>query len=149
MTDLYCSMIHGGLMLTLKTPQPQAQHCCLRKDGFKINLNENFWNNFAFESLRETNLKNLWDSGCSNCQRLEQSGQISMRQGMNQGLEIAPQTKLSGPARIDLMFDISCNLACRTCGPNSSTYWQKHLQENQLWTQPIFRPRSEIGRAHV
>lgn len=48
---------------------------------------------------------------------------------MNDGLKIYPATNLSGPARIDLKFDKSCNLACRTCGTWSSTYWQKYLQQ--------------------
>jgi sulfatase maturation enzyme AslB (radical SAM superfamily) len=39
---------------------------------------------------------------------------------------------LSGPQRLDLMFDIGCNLACRTCGPEASTYWQKHLSDNNM-----------------
>jgi sulfatase maturation enzyme AslB (radical SAM superfamily) len=34
------------------------------------------------------------------------------------------------------MFDISCNLACRTCGPTSSTYWLKQLN------QPVDVPKS-------
>jgi sulfatase maturation enzyme AslB (radical SAM superfamily) len=48
---------------------------------------------------------------------------------MNNGLEIEPAQNLSGPARIDLQFDIGCNLACRTCGTHASTFWQKYLQQ--------------------
>ena len=67
----------------------------------------------------------------------------SFRQGMNQGLDINGQFDLSGPVRLDLMFDISCNLACRTCGPHSSTFWQKHLQSVGEWNQPIFTARKK------
>jgi hypothetical protein len=141
MKDAYCSMIHGGLHLDFKSTPVSAQHCCLRKTQFAINAQADFWNNSNFVELREKNKSNSWDSGCSNCQRLEKSGHASMRTGMNQGLAIQGKTNLSGPARIDLMFDISCNLACRTCGTHSSTFWQKHLKEHDLWTQPIFIPR--------
>lgn len=134
-------MIHGGLELNFKGDTPQAQHCCLRKTLFEINTAENFWNNNKFIPLREKNKTNTWDPGCSNCQRLETSGYTSMRMGMNDGLGIKNQTQLTGPARIDLMFDISCNLACRTCSTVSSTYWQKHLKEHDLWPHPIFSPR--------
>jgi sulfatase maturation enzyme AslB (radical SAM superfamily) len=48
---------------------------------------------------------------------------------MNEGLKIYPAINLSGPARIDLMFDKSCNLACRTCSTEHSTFWQKYLQQ--------------------
>lgn len=141
MTDTYCLMIHGGLQLNFKGPIPKAQHCCLRNTKFKINPAENFWNDKHFIPLREKNKTNTWDAGCSNCQRLEASGHTSMRQGMNDGLGIKNQTELSGPVRIDLMFDISCNLACRTCGTHSSTFWQKHLKEHDLWPDAIISPR--------
>ena len=142
MTDAYCSMIHGGLQLDYKNSLPQAQHCCLRKTEFQIDISKNFWNNGNFIQLREKNKTNVWDSGCYNCQRLEANGHTSMRTGMNDGLGITGKTELSGPARIDLMFDISCNLACRTCGPVSSTFWQKHLKEHDRWQHPIFSPRN-------
>jgi hypothetical protein len=141
MTDAYCSMIHGGLHLDFKSTHVTAQHCCLRKTQFPINTQTDFWNHVNFINLREKNKTNNWDLGCSNCQQLEKSGYASMRTGMNQGLEIQGKTKLLGPARIDLMFDISCNLACRTCGTHSSTFWQKHLKEHNLWLHPIFSPR--------
>jgi sulfatase maturation enzyme AslB (radical SAM superfamily) len=134
-------MIHGGLELSFKEPAPQAQHCCLRNNRFQINTAKNFWHNNNFILLREKNKTGTWDPGCSNCQRLEASGHTSMRTGMNAGLEIEGKTELSGPARIDLMIDISCNLACRSCGTHSSTFWQKHLKEHGLWTRPIFSPR--------
>jgi hypothetical protein len=140
-------MIHGGLNLDFKTSnlgnQALIQHCCLRKDLFPIELTHNFWKNSKLEKLREINKQNVWDSGCSNCQSLESSNNLSFRTGMNDGLGIFGQTDLSGPARIDIMFDISCNLACRSCGPQSSTYWQHHLKENKLWKEPIFTPRKK------
>ena len=147
MTNLYCSMIHGGLNLDFKatniTNQVAMKHCCLRGDSFLVELDHSFWQDKKLETLRETNKKNVWDPGCSNCERLELSNEVSFRTGMNQGLQITGQTNLSGPARIDLMFDISCNLACRICGPNISTYWQRHLKENKLWNQPISAPRQK------
>ena len=150
MTDLYCSMIHGGLTLdfkNLKDPIPKdqvlIQHCCLRDSIFPVKITQNFWKNQNLEKLRETNKQNIWDPGCSNCQYLEASGNTSMRTGMNEGLQIFGQTNLSGPIRIDLMFDISCNLACRSCRPQSSTFWQKHLKEHGLWDQPVSTPRKK------
>jgi len=147
MKDLYCSMIHGGLNIDLKksTGRNQAivQHCCLRNDNFPVDIDHNFWQNKELQTLRETNKKNIWDPGCSNCERLESSNKVSFRTGMNDGLQIVGQTDLSGPSRIDLMFDISCNLACRSCGPQNSTYWQRHLKENKLWDQPISSPRKK------
>jgi sulfatase maturation enzyme AslB (radical SAM superfamily) len=147
MKDLYCSMIHGGLNLNFiyltDKDRVSIRHCCLRKDLFPVDITQNFWKDTKLKKLRERNKQNIWDSGCSNCQYLEASNNVSMRTGMNHGLQITGQTNLSGPSRIDLMFDISCNLACRSCGPESSTYWQRHLKENKLWNQPVSTTRKK------
>ena len=142
MSDLYCSMIHGGLTLSFKADYTFAQHCCLRSTVFPIDPAVNFWHDPQLKPLREFNKTNQWDSECANCEQLELANSTSFRQGMNQGLGIQGRTDLPGPARIDLMFDISCNLACRTCGPGSSTYWQRHLKQHGAWSEPIFVPRS-------
>jgi sulfatase maturation enzyme AslB (radical SAM superfamily) len=55
---------------------------------------------------------------------------------------------LPGPQRLDLTFDVSCNLACRTCGPESSTFWQKHLKDNNLpfaTTSPVSKADEMIA----
>lgn len=135
--DVYCSMIHGGLNINIKNRHAQfANHCCLRHDPLPIDL-QNVWNNDRLIALRQTNLDNKWDAGCSNCELLENAGLVSFRQGMNNGLGIVGKKDLSGPARLDLMFDVSCNLACRTCGPHASSYWQHHLKVNGQWSRPI------------
>lgn len=142
MTDTYCSMIHGGLHLDFKHQEgPIAKHCCLRNSGFKINPSFDFWTHKQFQSLRELNSKGIWDPECSNCEQLEKIGHTSFRLGSNLGLGIYKRFNLPGPSRIDLNFDISCNLACRTCSTHSSTFWQKHLKEHGEWNLPIFTPR--------
>ena len=136
-------MIHGGLNLNFKLSPTMAQECCLRNEYKSVEISTNFWNSEKFRPLRELNISNQWSPGCHSCQRLESAGLPSFRTGSNEGLGIYEKTNLSGPARIDLMFDISCNLACRSCGPWSSTFWQKHLKENQMWDKPIFTPRNK------
>lgn len=122
----YCSEIHGGLHIEFPSESefPKIKHCCLRSDSWAANTQTNFWNDARFQPLR---LKQEWDIDCLSCKGLEDSGQPSLRTGMNDALKIYPATNLSGPARIDLMFDTGCNLACRTCGPDFSTMWQKYL----------------------
>ena len=93
--------------------------------------------------LRQINRNNTWDQGCDNCRAIESQGHASMRTGMNQGLGIHGRYDLEGPARIDIMFDIGCNLACRICGPSSSTYWQKHLIQHGEWTGGVTAPRRQ------
>jgi MoaA/NifB/PqqE/SkfB family radical SAM enzyme len=51
---------------------------------------------------------------------------------------------LSGPQRIDLLFDRSCNLACRICGSHSSTFWEKHLRDNNLPTRMYYNKTDNL-----
>lgn len=140
--DVYCSMIHGGLDINLKEGAGIINHCCLRQDKYPIDF-ANPWRNDKMMHLRSVNRANTWDKGCGNCQSLERVGLESMRQGMNSGLKINGRTDLTGPARLDLLFDISCNLACRTCGTHSSTFWQKHLKEHGEWSGPVVASRDK------
>jgi sulfatase maturation enzyme AslB (radical SAM superfamily) len=94
------------------------------------NTLENIWNNQKLISIRELNKTNVWNKDCWECERLESANQPSFRLGMLDKFGV--KENLSGPQRIDLLFDLSCNLACRICGPHSSTYWQKHLKENNM-----------------
>jgi sulfatase maturation enzyme AslB (radical SAM superfamily) len=138
-------MIHGGLHLSFDNELPSnhviVQNCCLRSDKFLSQINQPFWKNSDLQTLRTLNKKDIWDPGCANCQQLEDTHNVSFRQGTNQGLGIFSKTDLTGPSRIDLKFDISCNLACRTCGTHSSTFWQKHLKNHGLWKNSISAPR--------
>lgn len=132
----YCPAIHNGLSLDFKTNSHEttACHCCLRDGFFTVDINTNFWKNSKFIPLRMQNLNDVWDPGCNNCKQSELHGS-SLRLGLlsNYGIE----TTLPGPRKIDLLFDNSCNLACRTCGPEQSTYWQQHLKSAGLRSLPV------------
>ena len=141
MTDLYCPIIHGGLTIDLKSNGlVHYKHCCLT-GGYlnRSDLNFDFFNDKKLNSLRKTNLKNIWDKGCDTCRLNELNGYESFRSGMIKGL--GKQVNLTGPTRLDLQFDIGCNLACRICGPRQSSSWQKHLQDNDL-PNPIGKYKS-------
>jgi sulfatase maturation enzyme AslB (radical SAM superfamily) len=139
--NLYCSIIHSGLELCLKGDTPTAQHCCIRSFQFPVDITQNYWIDPRFQSLRDLNKQNKWSPGCFNCENLEAVGGESFRTGMNSKFGIGEYNS-AGPKRIDLMFDISCNLACRTCGTHSSTMWQKHLKAHNLYDKKIFAPRN-------
>lgn len=127
----HCPIIHGGLSIDIQDKQKVfAHHCCLRTDSFEVDINSDIWTNKKFIPLRNTNLNNKWDVGCWTCQGNELSGLSSFRSG--QLSRFGVKTNLSGPQFLTLKFDNSCNLACRTCGPNYSTFWQKHIKEHKI-----------------
>lgn len=131
--NIYCPMIHNGLNINLKSFQSELyfNQCCLSTTQLQMPQEVKLlWQDDNLKSIREINNQNIWLDGCWQCQRLEESGIKSFRQSMIEGL--GTEKNLSGPVRIDLLFDRSCNLACRTCSPDSSTFWEKHLSENNL-----------------
>jgi hypothetical protein len=123
-------MIHGGLNIDMKhvTNKITFNQCCLSTNI--LNNSSVNWNDVQLQHIREQNNNNIWHSGCWECERLEKVGIKSFRHSMIEKFGV--QKNLTGPQRIDLLFDRNCNLACRTCSPDSSTFWQKHLQENKL-----------------
>ena len=134
-------MIHGGLNIDLKiqTSTLSYNQCCLSTTELKIPADPSLlWNDTPFQNIRKTNNENVWLDGCWQCQHVESAGLKSFRQSMIEGLGV--DKELSGPQRIDLLFDRSCNLACRTCGPHSSTLWEKHLRDNNLLNDKKFIP---------
>lgn len=126
-------MIHGGLHINLKTQNDTLMfnQCCLSTSMLDIPQNiDQLWKTEKLDEIRKINDKNIWLKECWECERVENAGIKSFRQSMIEGLGVAKN--LSGPQRIDLLFDRSCNLACRTCGPESSTFWSKHLKDAGL-----------------
>lgn len=137
-------MIHGGLQIDLKK-SPTAtyiNHCCLRPNDL-VNSTL-FWQDPKLVPLRDRNNSNEWDPGCWTCQGNEAAGRTSFRTGLLE--QFGTKTNLSGPQVLDLMFDIGCNLACRTCGPHSSTFWQKHLTDNNIKFSNVPTVETQVDR---
>lgn len=131
--NIFCPMIHGGLNINLKSQDNSLgfNQCCLSSGRLQAPQDiDLLWQHESLREKRETNKKNVWLDECWECERVENAGIKSFRQSMIEGLGI--QENPSGPQRIDLLFDRGCNLACRTCGPESSTFWIKHLKDNGL-----------------
>jgi sulfatase maturation enzyme AslB (radical SAM superfamily) len=105
-------------------------HCCLRRDNLEEVGMNNVWKSPTLIPLRKINSSEVWDAGCWPCRGNENAGLESFRSGMLNKFGV--RTNLSGPQKLDLKFDIGCNLACRSCGPSASTYWQKHMIQNNI-----------------
>jgi len=126
-------MIHAGLNVNLNARNNTLSfnQCCLSTTELQMPADSQLvWNSPAFIKNRQLNNENVWLEGCWECQHLENAGLKSFRQSMIEGL--GTERDVAGPKRIDLLFDRSCNLACRTCGPHSSTFWERHLRDHGL-----------------
>lgn len=126
-------MIHAGLNINLRKYESSTTYnqCCLSTETMSSSADgASLWNSQQLINIRKQNDANIWDKGCWECEQLEKAGLQSFRQSTIKKFGISKN--VSGPKRIDLLFDRSCNLACVTCGPENSTLWSKHLKDNNL-----------------
>ena len=128
--DIYCPIIHGGLKLRFSNGKLLGNHCCLHYGNQKEFDNNNIWEDKELKLVRKNNLNGIWDPSCWICKSNEISNIPSFRTGMIEKFGI--KTNLTGPLRLDLTISDNCNLACRTCGPHLSTFWQKFLKDNNI-----------------
>jgi hypothetical protein len=145
--NIYCPMIHGGLNINLKDQQGGLtfNQCCLSTTQLHMPQDvKSVWQNEKLKHNRQINNQNIWLDDCWQCERLENAGIKSFRESMIEGL--GSEKNVTGPYRIDLLFDRSCNLACRTCGPEASTFWEKHLRDNNL---PVVKFKSTDNLATI
>jgi pyruvate-formate lyase-activating enzyme len=145
--NIHCPMIHNGLNIDLKrdTEAVYFNQCCQDLTSFKLEPTETLWNNKKLISIKELNNQNKWSPTCRWCEVNELSNLNSFRKSMLD--KFGERRDLLGPLRIDLLFDTGCNLACRICGPESSTYWQKHLKENNISFPLRYNTKSRVNEA--
>lgn len=144
--SIYCPMIHGGLNINLKAASSQLgfNQCCLSSTPLSfIDNGKVDWAHPNFVEIRSQNNAGQWLDSCWQCERLERTGAKSFRKSMIEKFGV--NENVSGPQRIDLLFDRSCNLACRSCSPYSSTFWSKHLKDNNLYT-PTFSETDNLDK---
>lgn len=145
--DIHCPMIHGGLNIFLKGPDNQLRfnQCCLSTTQMAMPPDPStVWQNILLKDIRKTNNENVWLDGCWQCHQIENAGIKSFRQSMIEAFGV--EKNLSGPRRIDFLFDRGCNLACRTCGSHSSTFWEKHLRDNNLLIGAVSKPTDNFDK---
>jgi organic radical activating enzyme len=150
MNNIHCPLAAGALSIDIKsTDKIRLQQCCIRRGPYpddhpksnRINFfgrlevehGENVWNQPDLQLLRDKFDRGEWDTGCLVCKASEDAGEYesSYRWESLKGFGHV-KSNISGPVRLDLQFDIGCNFACRSCGPHLSTFWQKHLKDNNI-----------------
>ncbi len=138
-------MIHGGLHINYKDASGSlgVNHCCLSTAPVIPIDQKDIWDNKNFLSIREINDKNQWDANCWECKQIEAAGSKSFRKSMLQ--HFGEKRNLTGPLRIDFLFDRSCNLACTICNPQASTFWQQYLKQNKF-ASPIIVNTSNVDK---
>ena len=84
--------------------------------------------NETMEMVREQMLAGIKPDSCKVCYKMEEHTNYSSRiKETIDWIKKFGEPKIDHPSLefIDLRFDATCNLKCKTCGPLSSTLWQK------------------------
>lgn len=123
------------------------------------------WNSNEMQNVRATMLAGKWHDSCIICKKREKNNIKSKRQmavykASSTGWHgytteqikrlILNGTHVTEPVKqIDIRFGTTCNLACRMCGPWSSSMWAQIVDENKEafeeigWNEPV--PQSKIS----
>ena len=166
LSDTICpwpwTTIHVGILSDLS-------HCC-EQHSLPTSVREtslqDFWNSNLAKEVRATMLAGKWHKSCQVCYRRELNGVRSKRQlALNRAVgkswhgyspteifDIIKQgTHVNTPIKqIDIRFGTTCNLACRMCGPISSSMWSQIVEENEQafkdgeWNSPIYQAKESI-----
>ena len=102
-----------------KTISGKTAPCC-QGDGFLEGE--------TIAGTRESMLKGIKPRACNNCYKTEQESGWSPRiQETNDWIGKFGEPDADHPSiqYVDVRYDPTCNLKCKTCGPSSSTLWQK------------------------
>lgn len=127
-------------------PNDQVYPCCMTPMEYPIgNLKENsleeIWNSEKIKNLRVEFLNDQRPESCKRCFEMEDMGQRSVRQKLNQDYKshIAKSLKTKSDGSFDefnlvywdFRFSNICNFRCRTCGPQLSSGWYEDTKK--IW----------------
>ena len=82
----------------------------------------------SIANIRQLMLNNIKLKVCSICHKDEEDSNWSHRlEETNQWLKKFGTPAINNPQLeyLDIRYDPTCNMKCKTCGPSASTLWQK------------------------
>lgn len=130
------------------SPQGNIGPCCkFRHDHYPdpvVNINQQGFNEYAqshtMQIVRNDFIEDRWPLGCERCRIEEQNGIQSKRQLDHDRWQHHYDNydiDRGGLLTASVAFGNTCNLACITCGPGSSSRWQReHMQIYQKNVAP-------------
>jgi Iron-sulfur cluster-binding domain len=118
------------------SPQGNITPCCKFQDKNKFNIQKNTLLDYAnsewVKNVKQKFLDNEWPDGCDRC-RIEEENGIESKRILDYirwkehyvTVDLAATEFLTA----SIAFGNTCNLTCITCGPTSSSRWQKEYQQ--------------------
>ena len=125
MASLHCINLEQGLRINTNG---ECTSCCLQTVNYKnennetLNIRKNTFdeiiNSSSAKQIRENLKQGKRDINCRQCWSLEDAGLQSKRLLDN-------HHRAGKGLLLDLCMGTTCNIKCRTCGPESSAQWNK------------------------
>lgn len=142
----YCALLWSHLS---NEPGGTLRTCCIASDRIKDNRNQEF--NLGEHSIREifnsTHMRDLRNriraneriTNCDTCWIDERNGKKSKRQQYNEYYKqwygadaISWQHEPDKILDLQLIFDNTCNLKCRSCNANYSSKWREEAIDRKI-----------------
>lgn len=127
MASLHCINLDRGLRINTNG---ECTSCCLQTIPYKnennetLNIRENTFdeilNSHSVTQIRENLKQGKRDINCRQCWSIEDAGLKSKR-------IIDNEYRNEDGLLLDLCMGTTCNIKCRTCGPESSAQWNKEF----------------------
>ena len=114
-----CAAITNGITFF---PNNKIAPCCVIDHSYRKNITDLKTGNPFADIKERIEQTNCAPSECRICTKQEANNVKSYRQGLNHRKQ--PWT---GYQYIDIRNSKVCNLSCRTCGPHSSSLWEKEF----------------------
>ena len=114
------------------TPQGEFKPCCKFEKSFGTSLSE-YENNPKLQKLKQDFLDGKRPSGCQRCWSDEDSMLPSKRTIDNTYFFKNQIPNLTSYKVLSFPFGNTCNLACRTCGSESSSKWRQEEKKLKVY----------------
>ena len=115
--DQFCKFINQGLVYNNNTVNFTVAPCCYYNKTAVLNIDQDIQS--QIENNRKIWNQDDWNQTCKICLDLEKSGQHSYRQASHDMI----QQGSDSIAMLTVAVNKQCNLACASCGPDSSSFW--------------------------
>lgn len=141
----FCMLAWSGINIE---PNNRVRPCCEFQgklgDASTQSLGE-IWNSYSWKQIRQRMLAGETVDGCQRCYEKEKMGRDTLRKSSNRALinkiNLVDQTESTGHldrfelGYWDIRYNNLCNLACRSCGPYSSSSWYQPAKKFGLIKQ--------------
>ena len=127
MSELYCVNLERGLRINTNG---ECTSCCLQPNSYKNELSETLnirkhtfkeiMSSHSVKQIKNNLQQGIRDINCKQCWDIEDAGLESKRITDN-------EYRNEGGLLLDLCMGTTCNIKCRTCGPESSAQWNKEF----------------------